>query len=561
MPENTASVSISLGRFRLVLGSDVGITAMEVVATGDQTRLDLSDLPGTARRLELAGTDTTVKAIFVVSAPSGHAAVVPAEDVVVVAQGADEAALCGRVRALELDTVKCMLAEAAFAAWRQRFADAADSLDELTRTDADVIGRLDMPGQPLLTELRAERRRKLYVGDARVFEVDGGATDSLIVDLRAAVRFGAAGLAAASDDVIGDVVDAACEAGGWIDRLRLLLAAEEIRAIELLIAAGASLFGAGPLDSWAGDRLLSEYISQREHAEDLATLLGEVLGRLPVASAKAARRFIKRKETREIARVRGPVEAFNSAVNSGELSAGDSTTWEEAANSLHELDLMTGPDIDADERPSQSAEDAAAALGELFAESLPLAQALVDDLARRHPTADSETMVQTVKRQAVHKLAQSARRGYEGPSGPQIVAELAMAIALLRGLEPRSDEEFKELGLRIMSRSESIASLHRKASTAVPQALVGFQWFAEYIQPMVVEFAFNKMTGFKPPRPGAARDAYKFARSRVWRARRDKGVAEAAAGGASAAAMKAMDTAAPRVIVRYVDRLLPATKR
>lgn len=563
MSDKAAAVSISLGRFRLVLGSDVGIAAMEVVASGDQTRLNLRDLPGAARRLQSPGGDSTpVDATFVVSALTDDATSLLTEDVVVDVHGADDSDLLTRIRALESGAAKCILAEAAFAAWRQRVADAADSLNELTRADAEIIGQLNIPGRPLLTEMRAERRRNLYVGNAHTFSGDGVAIDRVIVDLRAAVRFGAAGLAVASDDLIEDAVQAACAPGSWIDRLRLLLAAEEIRAIELLVAAGVSLSDAGPGDSGTVKQLLSETVSRREQAEQLATLLDEVAGRLlSAASGNLAKRFIKRKAQRAIAKVRETVEAYSSAVTGGSSHEGDTTTWDEAADSLYELDLVTGPDSDTDQRPSQSAEGAAAALGELFAENLPSARALVDDLARQHPGVEPEVMVQIVKRQAVHKLAQSARRDHDGPPVPETVAQLAMAIALLRGIEPRSESEFNALGLRILSRAERVAALHRQAGTAVPQAFAGFQRFAKYIQPIVVEFAFHKMAGVKPARPGAARDAYKFARSRVWRARHDQGVAGAAAGGASAAVMKAMDTAAPRVIVRYVERSLPAPRR
>ena len=51
-----------------------------------------------------------------------------------------------------------------------------------------------------------------------------------------------------------------------------------------------------------------------------------------------------------------------------------------------------------DHQTSQSVEDAAAALGELFAQQLPAAQALIDDLARQHPGADAEGRFKWLRR-------------------------------------------------------------------------------------------------------------------------------------------------------------------
>lgn len=563
MPDEPAAVAIHLGRFRLVLGSDTGITAMEVVVDGDQTRLDSSALFGTARHLQMVQDGpASVEAIFVIADSNGVAADPSIEDVTVSSHGLDDSDLACRVREVEPDVLKCVLVEAAFAAWRQRLADAADSLDELTRAEAEVVGQLDVPGRPLLTELRAERRRNLNLGKIVQVPDYESVVDRLVEDLRAAVRYGAAGLAAASDEIVGDSVHLACDRGGWVERLRLLIAAEEVRATELLCVVGGrllddSLHAATSVDA---NQLLAEYVAHRRQSEDLATLLDDACRRLPATPSNPAKRLIKRKEQEKVGRVRKTAEAYSAAVMDSGSPGGDGTTWDEAANALFELDAAAGSDIGFDPPPSQSTEEAAAALGDLFAQKLPLARTLVEDLARQHPGVDYEGRVQIVKRQVVQKLVQASHSDNDGPSVAETVAELAMAIALLRGIEPHTESEFHALGLRILARAERIAALHRQAGAAVPHALAGFEWFARYVQPVVVEFVFHTMAGAKPERPGAARDAYKFLRSRVWRARHDRGVAGAAAGGASAALLKAMDTAAPRLIVQYVDRSLPAPK-
>ena len=163
--DEPAAVALSRGRFRLVLGSDVGIAAMEVVANGDQTRLDLNDLRGTNRRLDLPRDDSNrSEALFIIGSPTDASEALEGE-VVVDTFGADDSKLTVRIRKSEPSVLKGVLAEAAFAAWRQRLADAADSLDQLTSADARIIGQLDVPGRPLLTELRAERRRGLKRND------------------------------------------------------------------------------------------------------------------------------------------------------------------------------------------------------------------------------------------------------------------------------------------------------------------------------------------------------------------------------------------------------------
>jgi hypothetical protein len=210
----------------------------------------------------------------------------------------------------------------------------------------------------------------------------------------------------------------------------------------------------------------------------------------------------------------------------------------------------------SDKESQQSAEDVTSALGELFADQYPSAQNLIDDLARKHPDVDDNGRIRLVKKHAVKKLAATSGDDDAAQQLRETVAELAIAIALLRGLQPRTKEEFAQLGVRIMTSAEKTASLHHRVGTAVPQAVSGFEKVARHVQPAVAEHLFRALIGFKPARPGVARDAYKNIRSTVWRARYNRGVSAAAAGGASAAVVRTIDAAAPRLIVRMVDRSL-----
>jgi hypothetical protein len=210
----------------------------------------------------------------------------------------------------------------------------------------------------------------------------------------------------------------------------------------------------------------------------------------------------------------------------------------------------------SERKNQQSAGDAKPELGDLFADHAPAAQKLVDELSREHPDIDREGLVRLVKKHAVRKLTTASSHDDATQFLRDTVAELAVAIALLRGIEPRTSADFNELGIRIMHSAEKTATLHQRFGTAVPQAVSGFERVARHVQPLVAEQLFRALAGIKPARPGMARDAYKSARSTVWRARYNRDLSAAAAGRASAALVRAMDAAAPRLIVRMVDRSL-----
>ena len=107
----------------------------------------------------------------------------------------------------------------------------------------------------------------------------------------------------------------------------------------------------------------------------------------------------------------------------------------------------------------------------MLAQQLQAARTLVDDLARQHPGVDTEGRVQMVKRQTIRKLA----RGHDetipnSESVEETVAVLAMAIALLRGIEPHTESEYEELGRRILAKAFKIANYQTQAGDALPPA-------------------------------------------------------------------------------------------
>lgn len=562
MSDTPAAIALTWGRLRLMVGSEAGITAMEIVTPGDQVRLGPNDLPGAARQLgEMEGLPGDWEANLIIDSSSGERVATATQDVAVDNYGPHDSAISIAVRELDPAARKGIVAESAFAAWRQRLADAADSLDQLTTADAKIVGPLSIPGSPLLTELRAARRRSLNAPT----NVTGDAGDALaaagsaIGELRAAVRYGAAGLAEATPSVLAEAIQSACANGGWVDRLRLLIAAEEIYAIELGVAVGNLLTNAAVDESGSepiGD-LMSKYATQRQHAEDLVPLLTDVVDRLPAPSRNPANRLVKRKTIHAGQRLDETAHAYLRIVSSTDSTNTEATTWTEAAQSLVALDKAAdGADDQANQHRTQSMEDDAKALGALFAQQLPAARNLIDEINSQHPGTDPEARVQIVKRHEMQKLVATAREENSSQLISETVAELAMAIALLRGVGPRTEAEFQDLGKRLLDKAARIANVHARAGVAMPAALAVFGQFTQRVLPYLAEYLFHAIGGIKPARPGAARNAYKFARKAVWGARHDREVADAAAGGAAKAFQVAIDGAVPRLIVRLVDRSL-----
>ena len=395
---------------------------MEVVTAEDQTRLDVGELRGTTHQLDAHGGSRYPEAVFIVDKNDDERRGEMAGEVEVDTYGSDDGSVKIALRELHPYIRKGILAEAAFAAWQQRLADAADSLNQLTSEDAKIVGPLDVPGRPLITELRADRRRAsrsaaVLLGPIGAIEA---CVDDLIADLRASVRFGAAGFAEAADVHLGEAVQSASDYGGWVDRLRLLIAAEEICAIELLASTERALAsdGADDSDSDIVDQLLAKYWSQRQQAEELAALLDDVVDRLPTAPVNPAKRFVRRKALRDVQVLSATAAAYSGVVSPASSPKPDATSWDEAARTLVKLDVVTaaaesgGGGARFDERAAQSIEDAAGWLGELFAQQLQAARTLVDDLARQHPGVDTEGRVQMVKRQTIRNSPGATTRRF-----------------------------------------------------------------------------------------------------------------------------------------------------
>ncbi|MGV9862621.1 hypothetical protein [Rhodococcus koreensis] len=576
------AAAIMRGRLQLVLGNEISVTAYEVSTGGDRIRLAAADLLVATRILMDTGIEPDLEALVVIA--DDPAVTVPPgvhDEVTVEILGVPDGPLAV-LRTLDPSARVAMLAEAAASAWRQRLSDAADTAGQLTSTDAEVLGPIPIPGAPLLTELRAERRRLLLKEAAGRAPSEAGpqvsaVLDDVIADLRAAVRFGAAGLIETADDQVAKGLASAVADGSWVQRLRLLLAAQEIAAIDLVrTSRTGSREETGADDSTPAEQILDQLDRERNATEDLTSILRELLDRLPAEPARRAQRLTRRKLREDARSVRTVADAYLSVTRSSAPAADESITWDGALAALGQLDdasahgravvalsvPLASDQADDEAGGAASIEEIASLLGEIFARQLPESRKQIDELGRRHPGEDASALIARVKRQAVADLGKPVA-GDDSPPVLETVAVLAMSIALLRGVEPHSEAEFAEVGRGILDRAQGIADMHNRAGQAIPLAVAGFEKVARQLQPVIMEALFRAMAMAMaaPNGAGAARDLYKNARSVVWRARYKRGFAAVAAVGAGHALQQALGSGAARLLVREVDRALAAPKR
>lgn len=580
------AAALGYGRLTLVLGDELGVTAKEVAAKGDGTRLSESDLLATrtalaVRDVRLDGLETLVimddPSDGVRLADDAEASIKPT----LAEYGDAEQTLIQALRALDSHDRLSMLAEAGAAAWRQRLSDAADTALPLSRADAEVIGRIMVLGYPLLTELRAKRRRALVSeGPARmgagpntpVDDAVRAAMMSAIDSLRSTVEFGAAGLAETASDEVPHEIARAVGDDGWVTRLRLLLAAEEIYAIELLLASRAINADASESDVSSLQTTILEQIDvHRRSSESLAALLSDVQDRLPTDSTNPVRRLTGRQSRKNRRLLIDAMSAYMAVTRSTNAPDVQSVSWEEARSSLGDFDKITDTPSSTKQLATVESnwksfafgttepptlEEIAELLGGLFSQQLQVARKRVDELRHRHPDEGAEALITRVKRQAITELCLPSTGSDEKRPVVETVATLTMAIAILRGAEPRSASEFESLGLKILSQAQRFAKVQDFAEGTMPAAFAGFERLVRVIQPAVVEGVFHAMSAAKPPQSGPARDIWKLLRSQVWRARHNRNVAAAAASGANQVLGHALDGGTARILVRQVDRAL-----
>ncbi len=570
MSTEHGAVSLHNGPLRLALGDEEAITAMELVASGDTTRLDATEISALSPILESA-TEAT-DALFILDVAQAGSGLQAATKIDVHGRPASE--LDSSLDSVDETQRRLLLIGAALSAWRQRLSDAADVMPQLTSDEAAAFGSVDMSGQPLLTGLRAEQRRLLRAQLSREDAIlgdqseIGSAMKHTIDELFASLRFDIAEACQADEDDLEKVVKSSLDRGYWADGLRLLTAAQEIQALQCILTLNM------PVDDSAEDdpgtrieQAYAEYSTQRRKAADIGHLVGDLVDRLPDAPSNPLVRLRNRSYVRDVKRLRELCVAYVSVTTATVVDSGHApATWHQALDQLIELDAIAdAPEPGPSGRTSSNqpngsttmdADQVGALLGAIFANQLTPAKVLVAELRRQHPGVEDARLIPIIKRHFTIQL--KADLNGEDPAKTVVttVARLAMCIATVRGIVPHTESDFHAMGEDILLGATKISNAYSKAGIAQSAAFAGLAGFTKYVQPVVVELVFNWMAIAKPNQAGPARDAYKKARSKVWRARHNKQVGEAAAAGMSGAMRKGMDAGAPRLIVRQVDRAL-----
>ncbi|WP_455901528.1 hypothetical protein [Rhodococcus gordoniae] len=565
------AVSVEQGRFQLVLGDEIAVTAREESAVGERVRLVAQDLKVAARVLTDSGVECGEWEALVVLTENDKTLTFhgscPKDATMEVRGASDDVA--ATFRAVDPTVREALLAEAVSVAWRQRLSDAADTVGALTPSDVEIVGAIDVAGSPTLLELRAERRRLLsryevrsvsIEPDARAFD----AIDSVVENLRAAVGYGAAGLIDASTDQFGDLLESAVGDGGWVQRLRLLISAQEVAAIELAIASR------NMKNPSSGSNVLDRLDKEYAETASLASLLMELAKRLPKEKSNRAQRLIRRKLHENVRTVRAAVECYISVSRSSGNRPTVRVTWDDALDALGQMDnasergralaipLPASNGNSKTDEPVPTIDDIASLLGEIFVQQLPEAKKQIEALQRLHPEESVGAMIGRVKRQAATALRNSASD--DGQPILKTVATLTMSVALLRGIDPTDEAELDMIGRRLLDRVQGIAAFQEGVHSVIPAAVASFEKVARRFQPVIVEAIFHALKSVAPQGAGPARDLYKDARSAVWRARFKRGIAAVVARKAGQALQVAVDSGTARLLVREVDRSLATVK-
>lgn len=570
MSTDHGAVSLHNGPLRLVFGDEEAITAMELVASGDTTRLEATEIGMLSPILQSAPEATD--ALFGLDVAQADRGLQAATKIDVHGRPASE--LVSSLDGVEETQRQLLLTRAALTAWRQRLSDAADAMPQLTSDEAAAFGSVDVTGQPLLTGLRAEQRRLLrarlsgedvILGDQPAI---GTAINETIDELFASLRFDIADACQAGEDELGKVVKNSLDRGHWADSLRLLTAAQEIQAVQCILTFDTPVDDSEAHDT--GTRIgqaFAEYLMQRRQAADIGRLVGELADRLPDAPTNPVVRLQKRMYVRDVERLRELCLAYVLVTAATVVDTGGApATWQQALDQLIEFDAIADdPNPGPTGRRSSSqrsgsttmdADQTAELLGRIFANQLAPAKDLVAELRRQHPGVEDARLISIIKRNLTIQLQADLNGDMPAQTVVTTAARLAMSIVTVRGIAPHTESKFHAIGEGICHGATKIANAYSSAGTVQSAAFAGLAGLASYVQPVVVELVFNWMAIAKPNQAGPARDAFKMARSKVWRARHDKRVGAAAVAGMSGAVRKGMDAGAPRLIVRLVDRAL-----
>ncbi|AGF73017.1 hypothetical protein [Corynebacterium halotolerans] len=574
---NTSALSVSDGNFRLVVGNDLDVSAEEISAAGRTVRFGPRELVALARLVGEAG----------IGKASTHGLLVISDDLnpeagggVHVSAGGGE--LGGLLRAASEEKLAVVLTEAVARGWFHTLSLAGSGPLAWTREDSEHIGHLGIQGRPLLSEYLAERRRAVRGGGysaqapAAIPADDESAREvlcSLLEESGSRTQFGAAELAVAGDGELRTIVRAATAEGEWLDNLRLALAAEEALAADLLLEVLAAMrHKTGPLERWT--RLRAAIAARVLACRGRIPIFEEVLDRLERAPESVWDQVFRRGKVKSTRYVGEDVAAYLNTFTEPE---GDGAPDAAAAKRLLEelraaaggdgpgdgqgkslvwvdpADLGSGQTAGSDDRPTL--EDLARALGGQFARRVPAVEEMLRGQRELYPDEDDESLTARLRRATLAQLdLVDVTEEDSRETVSEIVMDHVLALSMLRGVPVATETDLEKLGARLLTAAGWTIAMRRSAESAGAAAGVVVEYGLPLVQEVVVEFLFHQMTKVKPAKPGTYRNAYKFARSKLGRARRDPRVRDAAAGGAMAGMRMTLDRVPNRLLLWSIDR-------
>ncbi|WP_415675566.1 hypothetical protein [Tsukamurella hominis] len=544
MAEEVGAVALQWGPMRLVLGDEDALTAAELAGSGDAVRIGIGELDSLGSDgLGSPGEVVAITTVALDGTPTDSGLSIDA-------LGLPKSGLLGYIESLDEAARLRAVVESALVSWRLCIADISDALGPINMHDSETLGPIPVLGRPLLSDLLAAARMPVGRGervDFRAADID--AVGAVIAELDASIGFALAGLEAAGDD-FGPRLLSAVESGGWHQKLRLLLAAEEVHAVALLSVVRA----AGPEEL---QEVGVEWVmSRRRIATTVAERLARIDDRIRAGGLSPTWRTAKRKRE-AIGAVIVTCEVYGAAlapavVNNSEFES----NWAAIVSDLEKVENAVAV-YDATSANAQAGsipiDEAAELLGEIFARQLPGARELVAEVRQSRPGLTDGEMIRHIKRQFVTRLQIDLANDKDVFED---VALLAMSLAVVRKITPQSDAEFSAIGRRLLETSERIASMHRSAGIAETAVVAGFERYFYKVQPMIVEAVFRALEFAKPGHAGQMRNLYKAARKNVWAARHDRSLGKTVGAGAAKSVRTIANAGAPRLIVRTVDRAI-----
>ena len=524
-----STVSVADDNFRLILGSELDVAAEEIAATGRTVRFSPGELL-TATRLP--------------DGESGHALLVIAEDLTPF----PDAEVVTHPPDLDVRDAAALLTEAVARAWFYRLNLTTVGSLGLTLADAESIGRLGVPGQPLLSEYLAQRRWVVRGGltglrRSPLSPGDNDAACQMLLELAtesgSRVNFGAAGLAAATTADLPAMIRLASAEGEWLESLRVALAAEQALAADILIEVLLHERDDTPdLEEWSYLRSITA--ARAGTCRLRVPLFHEVHARLGRAPRRGRGRSRRRLRAQTCAYIHAFSDLADAAPAPGMTAAremlsqladpaahpgkGKELVWlgqrEEHLPDLTELAVALGPRCadrrgGVDERLVQLREDLP---GE--------APSVLFTRVRRHTLAALDAL-DPAEEEAAQRLS-------------DLLLDHVLAGQGLLGADT-DDEAAVLLLLRAASESVKVRDLGEGGGADVPRA-----------QTLLLEFAFRQAG----EAPGPAREVYELALEQLGRLRRlplpRDGVAEAQ--------VIALDRTASRLLLWDIDRRLETAR-